>query len=90
MENNFKIPLREGLEVWAKFIEITERRNLFVHCDGIVSKQYLEVCNKHGFDFSKPLSVGEKLDVVPDYFESAYECLFEVGVKLGHVLWRKF
>lgn len=90
MENNFKIPLREGLEVWAKFIEITERRNLFVHCDGIVSKQYLEVCNKHGFDFSKPLSVGDKLDVVPDYFESAYECLFEVGVKLGHVLWRKF
>ena len=26
------------------FIEVTERRNLFVHNDGIVNKQYIGVC----------------------------------------------
>jgi len=48
MEKRFDLPLRKDLEVWPKFVEITERRNLFVHCDGIVSSQYLSVCKAHG------------------------------------------
>ena len=88
METRFSTPLRKGLESWPFFIELTERRNLFVHCSGTVSSQYLEVCKKHAAD-TKELKVGDNLHVEPDYFSEAFECLYEIGVKLAHVLWRK-
>jgi len=47
LETKLGIPLRKGLDAWKDFIEITERRNLLVHTDGIVSSQYLAVCREH-------------------------------------------
>jgi hypothetical protein len=88
-ERKLKIPLREGLEAWAPFIELTERRNLFVHCDGVVSSQYLAMCHQHGASLSSGCQLGAKLDVSQEYFASAFECVYEVGVKLAQVLWRK-
>jgi len=90
MENKFKLPLRKGLSAWPLFIEITERRNLFVHCDGVVSSQYLTTCRSHKIKLEKGIKLGEVLTVKEEYFESAVDCILEVGVKLGHVLWRKF
>jgi hypothetical protein len=89
MEKRFNISLRKDLPIWPFFVELTERRNLFVHCDGIVSAQYLSVCEKHGVKLNDEIEVGHMLHVDPKYFTDAYKCLFEIGVKLGHVLWRK-
>jgi hypothetical protein len=33
--------------------------------------------------------LNDTLGVPPAYFDGAYECLFEMGAKLAHVLWRK-
>jgi hypothetical protein len=88
LENRFSIKLRKGLESWKKFMEVTERRNLFVHCEGRVSSQYLAVCREFGIDCAG-LSLGTELTVSQTYFAEASECVFEIGVKLGHVLWRK-
>jgi len=89
LENKMGISLRKNLDIWKEFIEITERRNLFVHCNGIVSKSYLEVCKRNGVIFEKKRKIGEELDVNPEYFRKAYRCFLEVGVKLGQVIWRK-
>jgi len=88
MESKFDLKLRKDLPVWPEFIEITERRNLFVHTGGVVSAQYLKVC---GGPTTTHLGVekGKRLAVELAYFERAYEVLFEIGVKLAHVLWRK-
>jgi hypothetical protein len=43
-EKNLSVKLRSGLEIWPTFIELTERRNLFAHGDGVVTQQYLSVC----------------------------------------------
>lgn len=88
LENKLNMPLRKNLPVWDKFIEITERRNLFVHCDGVVSSQYLKVCEKHNVDLSD-IKVNQRLSIEPEYFNKAYDCLFELAVKLTHTLWRK-
>ena len=88
LENKLNMPLRKNLPVWDKFIEITERRNLFVHCDGVVSSQYLKVCEKHNVDLSD-IKVNQRLSIDPEYFNKAYDCLFELAVKLTHTLWRK-
>jgi hypothetical protein len=86
-EKKLGINLRSGLSIWSVFIELTERRNLFAHGDGVVSDQYLSVCKNNGVD-SKGLAIGHSLDVTNDYFREAHNCLFEIGVKLAHVLWR--
>lgn len=90
MENKFDMPLRKGLDVWPVFVELTERRNLFVHTDGVVSSQYIKVCSDHGVKFDKKPEVGDQLEADPRYFYRAYTALFEIGVKLAQVLWRKF
>lgn len=89
MENQFSVELRKDLPSWPVFVELTERRNLFVHTDGIVSEQYLGVCSKHGVSDLDALERGMELEVEPEYFSSVCDCVFELGVKLAHVLWRK-
>jgi hypothetical protein len=88
LEKKFNIKLRKGLSVWPRFIEVTERRNLFVHTGGMVSGQYLKICQDYEFDCGSTAK-GDVLGVDSNYFIRAYEAVFEVGVKLAHVLWRK-
>ena len=89
LENKFNIKLRVNLPSWPKFIEITERRNLYVHCNGLISSQYLTVCAQNEVILGKELKVGQRLVLNQEYFENAYHVLFEIGVKLANVLWRK-
>ncbi len=89
METKFDMPLRKGLDSWTTFVEVTERRNLFVHTGGVVSSQYVKVCDEHKVDLGK-ISIGDELGVTREYFEKAYNVIFEIGFKLAHVFWRKF
>ena len=61
MERVFSIPLTKGLESWPSFIELTERRNLFVHCDGVVSDQYINVCKNNKVVLGSDICVRKKL-----------------------------
>ncbi|MFQ2616764.1 hypothetical protein ACK3ZU_18330 [Aeromonas caviae] len=88
LESKFNIQLRKGLDIWSDFIEITERRNLFVHANGVVSSQYLKVCKQNGYD-TKNISLGKRLTVDIEYLSHAYKIIYEISVKLAHVLWRK-
>jgi len=88
LEDKVNIPLRE-LDAWKNFIELTERRNLLVHVDGVVNKQYLSICEKYGYKIDDGITKGTKLSVPPDYYQKACDCIAEIGVKLAQVLWRK-
>ena len=90
LEKKFSIKLRVDLPSWTKFIEMTERRNLYVHCDGKVSSQYLHVCQENGVEYDKEIKIGDRLEIDAKYFQNAYRVLFELGVKLANVFWRKF
>lgn len=88
LERRFDLKLRVDLPAWPVFVEVTERRNLCVHTDAVVSSQYIKACRDHGVDV-KDLKQGDQLEVSWDYFRDAHRCIFEIGVKLGQVLWRK-
>jgi len=88
LEKKFSITLTK-FKNWPFFIESSQRRNLFTHCDGIVSKQYIDVCNEVNWKFKEECSIGDKLDIGTDYFVAASNMIIEVGVMLGHTLWRK-
>lgn len=82
-----------GLETLKKydsfkdFVEIMERRNLFVHSDGKVSRQYIEQCLKAGCNVE--VKVGEFLNADYAYVKKTYDVLAETGVKLSQIIWRK-
>lgn len=70
---------------WPAFVELTERRNLFVHSDGVVSQQYIDVCKSENA-LLKGVSKGQQLTVDREYFEYAYKILYIVGIKLTQML----
>ena len=88
MEHKFKVSLRKGLAVWPDFVEVTERRNLFVHNSGIVNSSYLKNCRGAGVKCDELLKRAE-LQASPEYISRARSVVLEIGVKLGVVLWRK-
>ena len=88
LEKKFDITLTKFPE-WATFVEISQRRNLMTHNDGIVSEQYLNVCKKEGFKFEKMPAVGDDLKLGGPYFSSSIAILSKVAFMLTHTLWRK-
>lgn len=88
-EKYFSMPFRNNLSIFPDFIELTERRNLFTHCGGIVSSHYLNVCNQNSVIIDEERKIGKKLGVNDSYVEKAFKILFEVGLKLGQTIYRK-
>ncbi len=88
LETKLGITLRKDLPIWKDFIELTERRNLFVHSDGVVNNQYLQVCRDAGHDCSG-IKKGDVVGASQKYFSQSHEILYELAAKLSHVLWRK-
>ena len=74
-------------EDWSAFVELTERRNLFVHTNGKISSQYIEICRKNSIDVSK-CKLGEQLIVDKAYFTKAYEVLYIMGIMLSQMVLR--
>lgn len=87
-EKKLSIQLRKDLPIWQTFIEITQRRNLFVHNDGKVSSQYLSVCKENNVQLDDKVKLGAELGVGFKYFDRAFKCFFELGVKLNQVIRR--
>lgn len=86
--NNFT--LTTDLPVLASFVELTQRRNLFVHSNGMITRQYLEAKKKWNFGSDCCGELDGELKVEPLYCKKAFQVLYEISVKLTHVLWRKF
>jgi hypothetical protein len=72
---------------WPYFVEITQRRNLFVHSNGVVSNQYLTICKDEKVQLGE-LKKGDQLEVDRSYFNKAYEVFYEVAVKLSQMTMR--
>jgi hypothetical protein len=88
LERKFGLSLRKFKE-WGEFVELSQRRNLFTHNGGVVSDQYLIVCDKEGFKFDKRPQIGDALKIDYKYFGRALRIISKVGVMLAYTLWRK-
>lgn len=88
LEKKFSLPLTK-FEKWPNFIEFSQRRNLYTHCDGIISQQYIDVCESVNFKFSNKPVIGEYLTISIKHFRDACNIVSHVAVMLGQTLWRK-
>lgn len=88
LAQRFEVGTLKNFGSWAKFVECSQRRNVITHCDGIASRQYVDICKSQGVKFIEPVVVGQKLSISQEYLSDAIEIVTEVGLKLGQVLWR--
>jgi|GEM_PF-2010765 len=87
-EKAFEVNTLKKFAGWGDFIELTERRNLFVHAEGIVSGQYLEECSRNDYKLDN-INIGRKLKVDNGYFEKSYSLLYEMAIMLTQILINK-
>lgn len=88
LEKKFSLKLRSFPE-WCEFVELSQRRNLIVHNGGVVSEQYLVVCDREGYPFETRPNIGQQLEADPKYFSRAIVVVSAVAFMLAHTLWRK-
>jgi len=88
LDERLKLGIRDSFKCLDRFLEVAERRNLFVHTGGEVSQQYVDRCRAFGFK-GEIESVGEMLDVSEDYFEDAFTVFFELGLRVGQASFRR-
>lgn len=87
LEKMFKFTVKDKISSLSQFVELTERRNIFVHNNGYVNSAYINTCKRNKVEeLPKP---GEKLDASSLYINKSFDCLYEIGVKIAHSLWRK-
>lgn len=84
---NLKLPVSDFIPELPDFIEIAQRRHLFVHCDGVVSAPYIANCKSAGVKLTTEIETGHQLEVSRQYLENAFEVVYAVGVKVGFALW---
>jgi hypothetical protein len=88
IERKFGISLRKFKE-WSEFVEVGQRRNIFTHNGGVVTDQYLLVCEAEGHKFAEKPALGRQLDLNVKYLLRALTLLSKVGIMLGFTLWSK-
>jgi hypothetical protein len=89
MEKMFRIDTLKKFDNWTDFVEMSQRRNLLMHCNGIVSEQYIKICKEQKYKIDNSIKIGSVLKLDYIYMKKSFNLMAEVAIKLGHVLWRK-
>lgn len=88
LENRFCISLRADFPISAELAEVMERKNLYTFNAGILSEQYLNVCRTHDINI-EGIKPGHTVEITQQYFCTAWGVIYEAGIKIGHLLWRR-
>ncbi|WP_035698755.1 hypothetical protein [Bradyrhizobium japonicum] len=80
---------RPKYEDWPRLLELFERRNLFVHANGIVNDTYLRASVRNKFPDAKDRALGDELHAGSRYYNSSVQHVIHFGAMLLHVVWRK-
>jgi len=88
IDEKLKLGISENFSSLPHFLEVAERRNLFVHTGGVISTKYLEKCNSFGYS-TQGLKKGDCLNGDLDYFNQAFIIYFEAGLRIGQAAYRR-
>jgi hypothetical protein len=87
LKENLSLNVAAFIPELPEFIEVAQRRHLFVHCDGVVSATYIKNCQSAGAKLDPSIALGQQLEVSKSYLETAFELVYAVGAKVGFALW---
>ena len=89
IDRQFKIGLKQDFSLFPDFIEIAQRRHLFVHTGGIINRHYIDLCNRVGYKRNNKQKLGEELHVSEEYFKKAVKIVYELGLRIGQGMTRR-
>ena len=89
IDDKLKLGIEKEFPGWLEFLEITERRNLFVHAGAAVSCQYMENCSKWGVSLGKNIKEGVPLSASDDYIRKTLDCFYELSVRVAQAAVRR-
>lgn len=87
-ESKLQLSLQADTALISEFIEVTETRNLFAHCDGVVSAQFIENCKEYSVDLSGR-EIGSRIEMTREYFSKSADVILDIGFKMANIIWRK-
>lgn len=82
IDDKLKLGLQKGFAGWKAFLEITERRNIFVHNGGYVNDAYLANAKKLGFTPHSKAKIGVMLTATDEYIRSTIDHCYELSVRV--------
>jgi hypothetical protein len=89
LDDKLKLGIKTEFPYWLDFLEITERRNLYIHTGGFVSLQYLENCIKWKASIDESVKEGAYLFPSDDYIQKAIDCFYELSVRVAQASVRR-
>ncbi|HEY2712253.1 MAG TPA: hypothetical protein VGI60_07045 [Chthoniobacterales bacterium] len=89
IDAKLKLGIEANFKGWSEFLEITERRNLFVHTGGAVSNQYLDNCRKWKISLDPEIAEGTQLQASDHYIKNAVDCFYELTLRVVHAAARR-
>jgi hypothetical protein len=85
--NRLNVKWRDMTDNWTSFSEIFARRNVFVHADGRVTRQYTQAVDKSYFAGEAVPALGDQLPLSDEYLKSSTERLLAFGFLLLSGTW---
>jgi len=83
-----KLTPRNYLPELPAFVEVIERRHLFVHTNGVVNNEYLNNCKAVQAKIDG-CQLGTVLKVDKNYLDHAARTIFIIGLVMVYLVWRK-
>jgi hypothetical protein len=85
--DRLNVKWQDMTDSWPSFSEIFARRNIFVHADGRVTRQYMQVANESYPSGETMPSLGEVLPLSDEYLRVSSERLLAFGFLLVSGVW---
>jgi hypothetical protein len=89
LDGKLKLGIEATFDRWKEFLEITERRNLFVHTGGWVSATYLDNCRRWSIPIAESIKEGTLLSASEEYISRASDCFYEISVRITQAVVRR-
>ena len=89
LDSRLKLGVEDGFSGWQTFLELTERRNLFVHNGGCVNNTYINNSKKYGFKLYSECKEGDYLAASDDYIGESLDCLYELTERIAQASARR-
>jgi hypothetical protein len=86
LKKTLKLPMNYLLDEKDAVIEIFQRRNVFVHNNGVVNHQYLTVVAP---EYRSDAAINKPLSISPEYLFRAIDLIEAYFVLIGAELWKK-
>jgi hypothetical protein len=89
LDNEMKLGISREFPHWLAFLELTERRNLYMHTGGEISSQYIKNCTGWGVKLDERHELGKCISTNDDYLSNALDCVYELCVRITQAFSRR-